>query len=326
MKNSPIGQVMLDIEGLTLTREDENILQHPQVGGLILFRRNYSDKKQLRELIASIKSINSNIIIAVDQEGGRVQRFMEGFTRLTPLGDIGTIYNQNPEQALEIAKEHALTMANELIEVGIDLSFTPVLDRNIGVSSVIGDRSFHADTNSIVAIARAYIAAMHEAGMPATGKHFPGHGAVVADSHYELPVDTRDLETISSTDLVPFKALASQLDAVMVAHVVYQQVSDLPAGFDHFWLNDILREQCGFKGVVFSDALDMGALKNTGSMSKRAELALKAGCDMVLVCNDRSGAIEVLESLDNYSNPEAQKRLLKLMERSTAKTELVDNY
>ncbi|MBX9586928.1 MAG: beta-N-acetylhexosaminidase [Gammaproteobacteria bacterium] len=326
MKKLNIGQVMLDVEGLSLSPEDEIILQHPQVGGFILFRRNYSNKKQVSELISHIKSINPNIIIAVDQEGGRVQRFIEGFTRLAPLGDLGNIYSENPEQAFALVKDHALTMANELIDVGVDLSFTPVLDRNIGVSSVIGDRSFHAETDVIVALAGAYISAMHEAGMPATGKHFPGHGAVVADSHIDLPVDTRDFATICATDLVPFKALASQLDAVMIAHVVYQQVSDLPAGFDHFWLNDVLRDQCGFEGVVFSDALDMGALKNSGSMSQRADLALQAGCDMVLVCNDRAGAIEVLEHLGDKFNPIAQQRIQKLLNRKSAKTELAENY
>ncbi len=325
MKNSSIGQVMLDVEGLTLSPDDKMLLQHPQVGGLILFRRNYSNKNQLRELIASIKSINPNIIVAVDQEGGRVQRFIEEFTRLTPLGDLGAVYNDDPNKAFSLAKEHAHTMANELIEVGIDLSFTPVLDRNIGVSSVIGDRSFHSDTNAIVALASAYITAMHEAGMPATGKHFPGHGAVVADSHFDLPVDTRDLDTIFATDLVPFKALSAQLDAVMVAHVVYQQISDIPAGFDPFWLNHVLRDQCGFKGVVFSDALDMGALKNSGSMSQRAELALNAGCDMVLVCNDRQGAKEVLEHLGDQINPLSQQRLKNLLARKTAKLELFNN-
>lgn len=325
MKNSSIGQVMLDVEGLTLSPDDKMLLQHPQVGGLILFRRNYSNKNQLRELIASIKSINPNIIVAVDQEGGRVQRFIEEFTRLAPLGDLGAVYNDDPNKAFSLAKEHAHTMANELIEVGIDLSFTPVLDRNIGVSSVIGDRSFHSDTNAIVALANAYIKAMHEAGMPATGKHFPGHGAVVADSHFDLPVDTRDLDTIFATDLVPFKALSAQLDAVMVAHVVYQQISDIPAGFDTFWLKDVLRDQCGFKGVVFSDALDMGALKNSGSMSQRAELALNAGCDMVLVCNDRQGAEEVLEHLGDQINPISQQRLKNLLAIKTAKLELVNN-
>ncbi len=326
MKKANIGQVMLDVEGLALSEDDKIILQHPQVGGLILFSRNYSNKNQLRDLIASIKSINQNIIIAVDQEGGRVQRLIQEFTRLAPIGDLGKLYDENPEKALVLAKEHARTMATELIDIGIDLSFTPVLDRNIGMSSVIGNRSFHSETNAIVALASAYISAMHESGMPATGKHFPGHGAVVADSHFDLPVDTRDFATISATDLVPFKALSTQLDAVMVAHVVYQKVSDFPAGFDHFWLNDVLRDQCGFKGVVFSDALDMGALKQSGTMSQRAELALNAGCDMVLVCNDRPGTLEVLDHLGDKINPVSQQRLLKLLKRKILKSELVDSY
>jgi beta-N-acetylhexosaminidase len=308
---------MLDIEGLILSSEDREILQHPQVGGLILFRRNFSSLKQLRALIADIRSINPEIIIAVDQEGGRVQRFIEEFTPLTPLGDLGKIYDEDSAKALTLAREHAHTMSKELLSLGIDLSFTPVLDRNIGISSVIGDRSFHADPKVITELASAYISAMHEAGMPATGKHFPGHGAVVADSHHELPVDTRDFASIAATDLVPFKALASQLDAVMIAHVVYQQVSDLPAGFDHYWLNDVLRDQCGFKGVAFSDALDMGAVQGSGSMSDRADLALSAGCDMVLVCNDRASAKQVLEHLGTKINPIAQQRLKQLSLRKT---------
>jgi beta-N-acetylhexosaminidase len=312
-----IGQLMLDIEGLILSSEDREILQHPQVGGLILFRRNFSSLKQLRALIADIRSINPEIIIAVDQEGGRVQRFIEEFTPLTPLGDLGKIYDEDSAKALTLAREHAHTMSKELLSLGIDLSFTPVLDRNIGISSVIGDRSFHADPKVITELASAYISAMHEAGMPATGKHFPGHGAVVADSHHELPVDTRDFASIAATDLVPFKALASQLDAVMIAHVVYQQVSDLPAGFDHYWLNDVLRDQCGFKGVAFSDALDMGAVQGSGSMSDRADLALSAGCDMVLVCNDRASAKQVLEHLGTKINPIAQQRLKQLSLRKT---------
>ena len=310
-----LGQVMIDIEGLKLSSEDRTILTHPQVGGLILFRRNYADVKQLRVLIDEIRDINQDIIIAVDQEGGRVQRFTDDFTRLPPIGDIGKAYDENPAKGLALAREHAGQMATELLNVGINLSFTPVLDRNIGISSVIGDRSFHADPQVIAEIATAYIEAMHETGMPATGKHFPGHGAVIADSHHELPIDTRDFATIYATDLVPFMALAPLLDAVMIAHVVYQQVSDLPAGFDPYWLNDVLRQQCGFSGVVFSDALDMGALKDYGSMSQRADLALAAGCDMVLVCNDRPAAMEVLEHLGTRINRVSQQRLQALQSR-----------
>lgn len=310
-----LGHVMIDIEGLKLSPEDRIILTHPQVGGLILFRRNYADVKQLRALIDEIRDIHQDIIIAVDQEGGRVQRFIDDFTRLTPIGDIGKVYDENPAKGLALAREHAGQMATELLNVGINLSFTPVLDRNIGISSVIGDRSFHADPQVIAEIATAYIEAMHETGMPATGKHFPGHGAVIADSHHELPIDTRDFATIYATDLVPFMALAPLLDAVMIAHVVYQQVSDLPAGFDPYWLNDVLRQQCGFSGVVFSDALDMGALKDYGSMSQRADLALAAGCDMVLVCNDRPAAMEVLEHLGTRINRVSQQRLAALLSR-----------
>lgn len=304
-----IGQIMIDIEGTELNAEDETLLKHPQVGGIILFRRNYSNLEQLKDLVKAIRAVKPEIIIAVDQEGGHVQRFIEEFTRLEPLGNLGAIYDEDPDKARELIKHHGKTMASELLAVGIDLSFTPVLDRNIGLSSVIGDRSFHADPAVITELATLYIQTMHEAGMPATGKHFPGHGAVVPDSHIELPVDSRDFQTIAETDLQPFKALAPLLDAVMVAHVVYDKVSDLPAGFDRVWLNDILRDQCGFKGVVFSDALDMGALKNYGSMAERADKALAAGCDMILICNDREATKEVLEHRGTTINPASQQRL-----------------
>jgi beta-N-acetylhexosaminidase len=303
------GHLMIDIEGLKLNPEDKILLAHPQVGGLILFRRNYANLKQCAALIQEIRAVNPDIIIAVDQEGGRVQRFHDGFTPLSPLGDLGKAYDQNPDQAKILAKTHAQKMATELLALGIDLSFTPVLDRNIGISSVIGDRSFHANPKVITELARVYIEALQEVGMPATAKHFPGHGAVVADSHFQLPVDTRDFAEIEATDLLPFKQLASLVDAVMIAHVVYKKISQLPAGFDSFWLKEVLRQQCGFNGVVFSDALDMGALKDSGPMSKRAELALNAGCDMVLVCNDRKGAKEVLDFLGDRVNPISQQRL-----------------
>jgi len=320
-RSMSIGQVMLDIGGLSLTAEDRELLQHPKVGGVILFHRNFEQLRQLRELTAEIKAINPDFIIAVDQEGGRVQRFTDGFSRLAPLGDLGSLYAENPTQAENLARIHARTMASELLAAGVDLSFTPVLDRNIGVSSVIGDRSFHADPYVITELGRAYITAMHEAGMPATGKHFPGHGAVVADSHFDLPIDTRDFTTIAETDLLPFTKLAHLLDAVMIAHVVYQQVSDLPAGFDAFWLRDILRQRCGFTGVIFSDCLSMAATQAFGSFSERADLALSAGCDMVLVCNDRSGAIDVLEQSRHAIDSLAVQRLMKLCYRNSRVTQ-----
>lgn len=318
-----IGQVMLDVAGLTLSVEDKEVLQHPQVGGLILFTRNYASRDQLCDLTASIKAINPDIIIAVDQEGGRVQRFKEGFTPLAPLGDLGQLFDTDPKAAFSLAAAHAKTMAEEILAVGVDLSFSPILDRNIGVSSVIGDRSFHAETDVIEQLATIYINAMHAAGVPAIGKHFPGHGSVAADSHFHLPVDTRDFASIEATDLQPFKRLAPLLDAVMMAHVVYQQVSDLPAGFEPFWIKKVLRQQCGFTGVVFSDCLSMAAARGVGSMSERADLALAAGCDMVLVCNDRSGALEVLEHLGSkIGDPMAQERLATLCRYSELSSSL----
>lgn len=303
------GQLMLDVEGLELTPEDREIIEHPLVGGIILFKRNYADRAQVKALTSAIKEIKKHCIIAVDQEGGRVQRFVEEFTILPALGTLGESYLRDPKTAIALARSHAHTLVTELKSVGVDISFTPVLDRNIGLSTVIGDRSFASDPENIVAIAQEYIAQMRIDGMPATGKHFPGHGAVVADSHYALPVDERDLDSIMQTDLIPFARLANQLGAVMAAHVCYPKVSELPAGFDRFWLQTLLRDRLSFKGVVFSDDLSMSATLAYGHYSDRAELSFAAGCDMVLVCNNRQGAIDVLESHGHFSHEPSSNRL-----------------
>lgn len=303
------GQLMLDIAGTELTAEDRELIAHPQVGGIILFSRNYQNPTQLSVLTSAIKAIKTEVIIAVDQEGGRVQRFTEGFTVLPALGTLGELYLQNPHQAFDLARSHAHTLVTELKARGVDISFTPVLDRNIGLSQVIGSRSFAAEPDVIIALAKVYIETMHANGMPATGKHFPGHGAVAADSHHTLPVDERDFQTILATDLLPFARLVDDLDAVMAAHVVYPKVSDLPAGFDRYWLQTVLREQLKFQGVVFSDDLTMSATTAFGSYSERADLSLAAGCDMILVCNNRQGAIEVLTSHGDYFDQQASTRL-----------------
>lgn len=297
-----IGPLMLDVEGLTLTDNEKAILAKPLVGGLILFSRNFSSSSQLSKLIAEVRSISPDILIAVDQEGGRVQRFKDGFTVIPPMASLGKLFNKSPEDALQKAKDYGWIIASELLAFDIDLSFAPVLDRDHGVSSVIGDRAFSNDADNIIELASAFIDGMHEAGMVATGKHFPGHGGVAADSHHEVPVDNRSLKVLKDDDLYIFNALISdeqKLDALMPAHVIYSSVDKLPAGFSKIWLQTILRKEMGFEGVIFSDDLAMEGASVAGSFSDRAKAAIYAGCDMILVCNHPEGAREVLSYLEN---------------------------
>lgn len=289
-----MGPLMLDVQGFELDAEDIEVLQHPTVGGVILFTRNYHDRSQLTALVKAMRqAANKPLLIGVDHEGGRVQRFRDGFTRIPAMGKL----NQDPEK-LELAKQCGWMMAAELLAVDIDLSFAPVLDLDRG-SNVIGDRSFNAESETVIELASAFIAGMHEAGMKATGKHFPGHGSVVADSHLESPVDHRSWEEIENQDLVPFKTLIEQakVDAVMPAHVIYQMVDSKPAGFSPFWLQKILRQKLGFKGVIFSDDLTMEGAAVAGNYPERALAALNAGCDMLLACNNRKGAVAILDGI-----------------------------
>lgn len=295
----PLGPLMLDIEGLHTTVQDRELLAHPLVGGLILFARNFQTPAQLSVLISEIRSVRPEIIIAVDQEGGRVQRLKDGFTRLPPMRCLGELYQTDPQQAERLAKQTGWLMAAEVLAEGIDLSFAPVLDIDCAISEVIGDRAFANVADQVAALSRAFIQGMHDAGMVATGKHFPGHGSVQADSHIAIPVDERPYEKIEKLDMMPFKALAGEMDAVMPAHVIYSQVDSQPAGFSRHWLQDILRERLGFDGVIFSDDLSMEGASVAGSFADRALAALAAGCDMVLVCNNRPAALEVLDYLDN---------------------------
>lgn len=295
----PLGPLMLDIEGLHTTVQDRELLAHPLVGGLILFARNFQTPAQLSVLISEIRSVRPEIIIAVDQEGGRVQRLKDGFTRLPPMRCLGELYQTDPQRAERLAKQTGWLMAAEVLAEGIDLSFAPVLDIDCAISEVIGDRAFANVADQVAALSRAFIQGMHDAGMVATGKHFPGHGSVQADSHIAIPVDERPYEKIEKLDMMPFKALAGEMDAVMPAHVIYSQVDSQPAGFSRHWLQDILRERLGFDGVIFSDDLSMEGASVAGSFADRALAALAAGCDMVLVCNNRPAALEVLDYLDN---------------------------
>ena len=309
--------LMLDIDGLELTADDKELLQHPGTGGLIFFSRNFSSREQITALAKSIRAVRPDILIAVDQEGGRVQRFRDGFVRIPPMRMLGNTYEKDQQMGLQHAQLLGGLMAAELVSCGIDISFAPVLDLDFGQSSVIGDRSFHADPFRATQLAGAFIDGMASAGMAATGKHFPGHGFVKADSHLELPVDTREFSEIESQDIVPFKVLAAKLAGIMPAHVVYEKVAAEPAGFSPFWLQKILRQQLGFKGVIFSDDLAMEGAASVGSYAQRTEAALSAGCDMVLVCNDRAGAIETLQCLESQPRREVVPAATMLAKNSS---------
>jgi beta-N-acetylhexosaminidase len=253
------------------------------------------------------------LLIAVDHEGGRVQRFRDGFTSLPAAAHFGQVYEQDPNQARHLAELAGWLMAVELRAVGIDFSFAPVLDVDHGVSEVIGDRAFHSDPAVVTELARAYIKGMHEAGMASVGKHFPGHGAVAADSHHDLPEDTRVYADLEMEDMIPFQRLSvNGMNGVMVAHVLYSQIDSQPAGFSEYWLRGVLRRTIGFQGVIFSDDLSMGGAEWAGDYVQRAQLALNAGCDMVLVCNQPEHAAKVVESLSDYHDPAAQLRLARM--------------
>ncbi|MGB1310884.1 MAG: beta-N-acetylhexosaminidase [Leucothrix sp.] len=292
----PIAPLMLDLEGIELTQEEQELLKHPLCGGLILFSRNFHSVEQLEYLIKSVRQASGpDLLIGVDHEGGRVQRFKDGFTHLPALGKLYA-QSDNEQVALQAARNHAWLMASELRALGIDFSFAPVLDLNYGVSEVIGDRAFHAEAEIVSKMAEAYIEGMHQAGMASTGKHFPGHGAVVADSHKEIPIDKRDFSTLDAFDIQPFlKLIPKGLDAVMPAHVIYPAIDSRPAGFSEIWLKQILRGILNFDGVIFSDDLDMEGASFAGNYAQRAEAAITAGCDMVLVCNNRQGVMQVLD-------------------------------
>lgn len=290
-----LGPVMLDLEGLRLTAEEHALLVRPEVGGVILFARNIASADQVRTLCDEIRRLRPDLLLAVDQEGGRVQRLREGVTRLPPMGRLGRDFALQPEVTVRLCQDAGWLLGMELAACGLDLSFAPVLDVDGGSSSVIGDRSFSADPWAVARLGRAFLDGLHEAGMVAVGKHFPGHGGVAADSHHELPVDGRPLEALRRHDLLPFAELAPRLDAVMPAHVVYPDFDSRPAGFSPAWLG-MLRESLGFKGVIFSDDLSMAGAVSAGTPAERARLALAAGCDMLLVCNDRDAAREVLDA------------------------------
>lgn len=305
-KQYPIGPVMLDVAGLSLTHQEQEKLNHPNTGAVILFSRNYQNPEQVTQLITSIRAArNGDILIAVDQEGGRVQRFQNGFTRLPPA----SWYSNTPE----LAESAGWLMATELLSVGVDFSFAPVLDIDCGISQIIGDRSFSSDPNLATQLASLFRKGMHTAGMAATGKHFPGHGAVALDSHLTLPIDTRDLDSIRAKDFLPFIQLIKDgLEGIMPAHVLYPNIDPNPAGFSPFWIQQILRQELKFNGTVFSDDLSMAGAATAGDFPERARLAQEAGCDMLLVCNNPDAAEQVLDSLPITEDPIREQRLRRM--------------
>ncbi len=309
-----LGPVMVDIAGQELTADDRALLADPLVGGVILFSRNYHSLAQLEKLVESIQSIKTpRLLLAVDQEGGRVQRFKDGFTILPAMRRFGEVYDSDHKTALQLAQQCGWLMASEICSTGIDISFAPVLDIDKGISSVIGDRAFHHDPFVVGKIAQAFIAGMDEAGMQATGKHFPGHGSIAADSHVAMPVDERNMREIEMDDLKPFQFMIDAgLNALMMAHVLYPRIDAQPAGFSDFWMKTILREQMHFQGAIFSDDLSMEGAVIAGDHVQRAQISLSAGCDMILICNNRSATWAVVKSLQGYENPASSLRLAHL--------------
>jgi len=308
-----LGPLMVDVAGTGLTDEDRRVLSHPLVGAVILFSRNYESPAQLESLVSEIRAIRSPaLLVTVDHEGGRVQRFREAFTALPPLRTIGHAYDLDPEAGRRLAWQCGWLLAAELRAAGVDLSFAPCVDLDHGVSEVIGDRAYHRDPEIVATLALACMQGMRSAGMAATAKHFPGHGAVVADSHKALPVDRRPLEALDG-ELLPYRRLiANGLPAVMVAHVLFPEVDAAPAGFSKRWIQQELRWNLGFTGAVFSDDLSMGGAAFAGKIHERAAAALTAGCDVLSVCNDRPGVLETLEELEGAADPLSQVRLVRL--------------
>ncbi len=309
-----LGPLMIDVAGTVLDDTERERLAHPLVGGVILFARNYDSPEQVADLVAEIHALRkTHLLVAVDHEGGRVQRFRQGFTRLPPVACLGDCHRQDRTRALHLATEAGWLMASELRAVGVDFSFAPVLDLRRHAGGVIGDRAFGRSPDTVAELAIAYMHGMQAAGMAAVAKHFPGHGGVGEDSHLTLPEDRRPYADIASSDLVPFERLvAAGVPGIMSAHILYSQAAPLPATYSAFWLREVLRQRLGFQGVVFSDDLSMAGAGEVGGYAERARLALEAGCDMLLVCNAPTAVGEVLDALDGHVDPVGQLRRVRL--------------
>ncbi|ARD45456.1 beta-N-acetylhexosaminidase [Colwellia sp. PAMC 21821] len=322
-----MGPVMLDVHGTSLSQEDKEILQHPLVGGLIFFTRNYQSPEQIADFSQQIRiAAKKPILIAVDHEGGRVQRFRDGFSLIPAMGKLWQMSEENLTLAKELAKQSAILMALEVQAVGIDISFAPVLDIN-NISDVIGDRAFHQQPDYVTELAEAFIDGLHQVGMKATGKHFPGHGSVKADSHIDLPIDNRSKADVFQQDLLPFQQLIARgkVDALMPAHVIFPDVDSQAVGFSHYWLQNILREQLGFNGVIFSDDLSMQGAASVGGYIERAEAAQAAGCDMLLLCNNRDGCIDVLDNANISISSVGAQRLSMLLKKADSQWSSLKN-
>lgn len=309
------GPVMMDIKGFLPDEIEREMLLHPHVSGMILFSRNFESTAQLKVLTQEIRDLNPNLMIAVDHEGGRVQRFKEGFTPIPAMGNIGQLYEKDPDQAIGCAEAAGLVLAWELRRCGVQFSFAPVLELDYGRSAVIGNRAFHSSPEVVAILAAALCRGMRKGGGVGVGKHFPGHGYVSEDSHHALPIDERSVEQLFSADMIPFSRLVSEgLEGIMPAHVVYSSADTLPAGFSRFWISQILRGTLGFDGVVFSDDLSMqGAIVVAGTPVDRARAALEAGCDMILVCNDRDATASILEGIkDKWISDVSRQRIAQL--------------
>ncbi|MFC0820188.1 beta-N-acetylhexosaminidase [Moraxella marmotae] len=296
------GIIMADVAGKTLDDSDKALLANPEIGGMILFARNVESPQQVRQLTDAMRAANPDVLIAVDQEGGRVARFRQGFSPLPAMGKLGELYDNEPERALALAYDCGYLMACEVLAVGVDFSFAPVLDIN-GVSLVIGDRAFHAKPDAIIALSARFMDGMKDAGMATTGKHFPGHGSIAPDSHVADAIDTRSFDEVFNFDTQTFVKTLDKLDALMPAHVIFSQVDDKPAGFSKIWIDDIIRRRLKFDGVVFSDDLCMKAAHIAGDVDARVIAAIDAGCDMALVCNHRDGALLAIDAAKRLHTP-----------------------
>lgn len=312
-KAMPLGSVMIDIEGLELTDVDRKRLLNPLIAGVILFSRHFESVEQLQKLTTEIHQLrHPRLLIAVDHEGGRVQRFRDGFTRLPAMRKLGVLYAKDKQAGQAFAETVGWLLATELLVCGVDFSFAPVVDLDYGTSGVIGDRAFAEDERVVADLSFHLMAGMHKAGMASVAKHFPGHGYIKEDTHTEIAIDDRSFEALSQKDIQPFLHLiANQVESIMPAHVIYPKIDDKPVGFSKKWL-DILRNECHFNGVIVSDDISMLAVTGFGKPSERVKLALKSGCDLVLVCNDLEATDEVLSNLKVESNILSQARLIRM--------------
>ena len=319
-----LGPLMVDIAGTELTPDDVQVLSHPLVGSVILFSRNYRDVAQVSSLTAAIRAVRTpSLLVAVDHEGGRVQRFREGFTRLPPARSLGRRYDEDRREGLSLAQAAGWLMASELRAVGVDFSFAPCVDLDYGVSEIIGDRAFHRDPDAVAALAVAYLSGMRVAGMAATAKHFPGHGAVIADSHVALPIDRRNFVDLEP-DIRPYRLLIqNHVAGIMGAHVVFPAVDPLPASLSQRWISGVLRGELGFHGCVFADDLTMAGAAAFGGVIERAELAFAAGCDVLPICNDRQAVKSVLNHFGpDMGSPASQARVVRMRARGEAPVNL----